>query len=148
MFQTGLFSNLVSKRSLTALGALALSLVLLIPAVGNAAPRDRDDDDDAASPRARSADGLRRARDPCTLAAVGLSRPHMPYRRPIMALPISPLIVPSAILLVDLPVLLLTTSLVLVFLYVSRRGIRFPEAMILLVIYVAYAATRLVGPGS
>ena len=32
-----------------------------------------------------------------TLAAVGLSRPHMPYRRPIMALLISPLIVPIII---------------------------------------------------
>ncbi len=31
-----------------------------------------------------------------TLAAVGLSRPQMPYRRPIMALLISPLIVPMA----------------------------------------------------
>ena len=32
-----------------------------------------------------------------TLAAVGLSRPHMPFRRPIMALLISPLIVPIII---------------------------------------------------
>ena len=32
-----------------------------------------------------------------TLAAVGLSRPQMPYRRPIMALLISPLIVPIII---------------------------------------------------
>ena len=58
------------------------------------------------------------------------------------------MIVPAAILLVDLPVLFLTTFLVLMFLYVTRRGIRKPEAVILLIIYFAYAALRLGGPGS
>ena len=61
---------------------------------------------------------------------------------------ISPMVVPAAILMVDLPVLLLTTILVLIFLYVSRRGIRSPEAVVLLAIYIAYAAVRLGGPGS
>ncbi len=67
---------------------------------------------------------------------------------PGVAAVISPLAVPVAILWVDLPVLLLTTVLVLGFLYVSRRGIRSIEAMILLTIYLVYAAVRLVGPGS
>jgi len=67
---------------------------------------------------------------------------------PGVAAVISPLAVPVAILWVDLPVLLLTTVLVLGFLYVSRRGIRSIEAMILLAIYFVYAAVRLVGPGS
>jgi len=67
---------------------------------------------------------------------------------PGIAAVISPLIVPSAILLVDLPVLLVTTLLVLLFLYVTRRGVRGPEAAILLLIYFSYAAVRLVGPGS
>ena len=67
---------------------------------------------------------------------------------PGIAAVISPVIVPAAILLVDLPVLFLTTFLVLMFLYVTRRGIRKPEAVILLIIYFAYAALRLGGPGS
>jgi cation:H+ antiporter len=67
---------------------------------------------------------------------------------PGIAAVISPLVVPSAILWVDLPVLLLATVLVLGFLYVSRRGIRSVEAMILGTIYIAYAAVRLIGPGS
>jgi hypothetical protein len=44
--------------------------------------------------------------------------------------------------------LVLATVLVLGFLYVSRRGIRSVEAMILGTIYIAYAAVRLIGPGS
>ena len=56
-------------------------------------------------------------------------------KMPGIAAVISPLVVPSAILLVDLPMLLLTTLLVLTFLYVSRRGIRVPEAVTLLLVY-------------
>jgi len=67
---------------------------------------------------------------------------------PGVAAVVSPLIVPSAVLFVDLPVLLVSTLLVLLFLYVTRRGVRGPEAAILLLIYVSYAAVRLVGPGS
>ncbi|MDA0679107.1 MAG: sodium:calcium antiporter [Proteobacteria bacterium] len=67
---------------------------------------------------------------------------------PGLAAVISPLIVPVAVLWVDLPVLLVTTVLVLGFLYVSKRGIRTVEAVILVTIYIGYAATRLVGPGS
>jgi cation:H+ antiporter len=67
---------------------------------------------------------------------------------PGLAAIISPLLVPAAILWVDLPVLLVVTVLVLGFLYVSRRGIRSIEATVLLSIYVAYSAVRLIGPGS
>jgi cation:H+ antiporter len=67
---------------------------------------------------------------------------------PGIAAVISPIVVPAAILWVDLPVLLVTTLLVLLFLYVTRRGVRGPEAAVLLVIYIGYAAVRLVGPGS
>lgn len=67
---------------------------------------------------------------------------------PGIAAVISPLIVVPAILLVDLPVLLVSTLLVLLFLYVTRRGVRGPEATILLLIYISYVAVRLVGPGS
>lgn len=67
---------------------------------------------------------------------------------PGIAAVISPVIVPAAILLVDLPVLFVTTFLVLMFLYVTRRGIKKPEAAILLMIYFAYVAVRLGGPGS
>jgi len=67
---------------------------------------------------------------------------------PGIAAVISPVIVPAAILLVDLPVLFVTTFLVLMFLYVTRRGVQKPEAVILLIIYFAYAAVRLGGPGS
>lgn len=67
---------------------------------------------------------------------------------PGLAAVISPLAVPVAVLWVDLPVLMLATVLVLGFLYVSRRGIHKVEAAILLTIYISYAATRLVGPGS
>ena len=61
---------------------------------------------------------------------------------------IYPLAIPSAVLLVDLPVLFIVTTLVLIFLYVTRRGIRGPEATVLLTIYIAYALLRLGGPGS
>ena len=67
---------------------------------------------------------------------------------PGLAASISPLVVPVAVLWIDLPVLLLVTVLVLGFLYVSRRGIKSIEAGILLAIYIAYAAVRLMGPGS
>ena len=67
---------------------------------------------------------------------------------PGLAAMISPLSVPAAVLSVDLPVLLVTTILVLGFLYVSRRGTRTTEAIILLTIYLAYATVRLIGPGS
>jgi cation:H+ antiporter len=67
---------------------------------------------------------------------------------PGIAAVISPLVVPAAILWVDLPVLFLATVLVLGFLYVSRRGIRSIEAIILGTIYIVYAAVRLIGPGS
>lgn len=67
---------------------------------------------------------------------------------PGIAAVISPLAVPAAVMLVDLPVLLLTTVLVITFLYVTGRGIRTPEALVLLVIYLGYAAVRLAGPGS
>lgn len=67
---------------------------------------------------------------------------------PGIAAVISPLIIPPAILMVDLPVLLLSTLLVLLFLYVSRRGVRGPEAAVLLLVFIGYAAVRLGGPGS
>jgi cation:H+ antiporter len=67
---------------------------------------------------------------------------------PGIAALISPLVVSPAILMIDLPVLLVSTLLVLIFLYVTRRGVRGPEAAILLFIYISYAAVRLVGPGS
>jgi cation:H+ antiporter len=67
---------------------------------------------------------------------------------PGIAAVIYPMVVPSAILLVDLPVLFFTTMLVLIFLYVTRRGIRAPEAAVLLTVYLSYVALRLVGPGS
>ena len=67
---------------------------------------------------------------------------------PGIAAVIAPVAVPVAILWVDLPVLLLCTVLVLGFLYVSRRGIRSIEAIILGSIYIVYATVRLIGPGS
>jgi len=67
---------------------------------------------------------------------------------PGIAAVISPLVIPPAILFIDLPVLLVSTLLVLLFLYVTRRGVRGPEATILLLIYISYAAVRLGGPGS
>jgi len=67
---------------------------------------------------------------------------------PGIAAVISPVLVPVAVLMVDLPVLLVTTILVITFLYVTGRGIRRPEAIVLLLIYLGYAAVRLAGPGS
>jgi cation:H+ antiporter len=67
---------------------------------------------------------------------------------PGIAAAISPLVVPAAVLIVDLPVLFVTTVLVLTFLYVTGRGIRSPEAAVMLAIYFGYAAVRLGGPGS
>ena len=51
---------------------------------------------------------------------------------PGIAAVISPVLVPVAVLMVDLPVLLVTTILVITFLYVTGRGIRRPEAIVLL----------------
>jgi cation:H+ antiporter len=67
---------------------------------------------------------------------------------PGIAAIISPLLVSSSFLFIDLPVLLLSTLLVLFFLYVTRRGIRGPEAAIFLLIYFSYAFVRLSGLGS
>ncbi|NNF17465.1 MAG: sodium:calcium antiporter [Gammaproteobacteria bacterium] len=67
---------------------------------------------------------------------------------PGLAAVISPLTVPRVVLLIDLPVLLLVTLLVIGFLYVSRRGVRKTEAVILLGLYAGYAIVRLTGPGS
>jgi cation:H+ antiporter len=67
---------------------------------------------------------------------------------PGIAAAIYPLAVPSAVLLIDLPVLFVVSVLVLFFLYVTGRGVRSPEAALLLTIYIGYAAVRLVGPGS
>ena len=67
---------------------------------------------------------------------------------PGVAAVIAPLIVPAAVLMVDLPILLVVTSLVLVFLYVTGRGVRVLEASVLLAIYIGYVFLRLSGPGS
>lgn len=67
---------------------------------------------------------------------------------PGIAAAIFPLVVPPAVLLIDLPVLFFVTMLTLIFLYVTGRGIRSPEAAVMLTIYIGYAAVRLVGPGS
>lgn len=67
---------------------------------------------------------------------------------PGIAATISPLAVPAAVLLIDLPTQLLVTVLVLLFLYVSRRGVQRPEASLLLIIYVGYIFIRMTGPGS
>ena len=67
---------------------------------------------------------------------------------PGIAATIYPLVVPSAVLLIDLPVLFVVSVLVLFFLYVTGRGVRSPEAAVLLTIYISYAAVRLIGPGS
>lgn len=67
---------------------------------------------------------------------------------PGIAAVIYPMVIPAGVMLVDLPVILIVTILVLIFLYVTRRGIRTPEAVVLLVIYIGYVALRLVGPGS
>lgn len=67
---------------------------------------------------------------------------------PGLAAAIHPLVIPTAVLLVDLPVLFVVTLLVLFFLYVTGRGIRSPEAALLLTLYIGYAVVRLGGPGS
>ena len=67
---------------------------------------------------------------------------------PGLAAIISPLAVPGAVLAIDLPVLLLVTVVVLVSLYLLRRGVRKPEALTLLAIYAGYVLVRLTGPGS
>ena len=67
---------------------------------------------------------------------------------PGLAAVISPLVVPAAIVFIDLPVLMLITLIVLLALYVSRRGIQKTEAVVLLAIYIAYVVVRLAGPGS
>ena len=67
---------------------------------------------------------------------------------PGIAAVISPVIVPAAILFIDLPALLVSTLLVLLFLYVTRRGVRGPEAVIMLLVYFSYVVVRLGGPGS
>ncbi|MEL7447883.1 MAG: sodium:calcium antiporter [Pseudomonadota bacterium] len=67
---------------------------------------------------------------------------------PGLAATIAPLAMPQAVLMIDLPVLLAVTLLVIGFLYVSRRGVQKPEAVILLGLYVGYAVVRLSGPGS
>lgn len=55
----------------------------------------------------------------------------------------SPLVVPVTVLWLDLPVLALVTTLALVFLYVSPRGVKKVEASILLAIYLSYAFFRI-----
>jgi len=67
---------------------------------------------------------------------------------PGLAAVISPLAVPGEVLSIDLPLLLLVTVLIIFFLYVSRRGVRKPEAITLLGIYLGYVFVRLMGPGA
>lgn len=67
---------------------------------------------------------------------------------PGLAAVISPLVVPGAMLFIDLPVLLLVTLIVLYALYISRRGVQKTEAAILLAVYISYIFLRLAGPGS
>ena len=55
----------------------------------------------------------------------------------------SPLVVPPEVITVDIAVLALVTVLVLAFLYVSPRGIKTPEALLLLTIYLVYIGVRL-----
>lgn len=62
---------------------------------------------------------------------------------PGLAAIISPLAVAGEVLLIDLPVLAVITTLVIGFLYVSRRGVRAPEGMLLLAVYASYVAVRL-----
>ena len=67
---------------------------------------------------------------------------------PGVAAVIAPLIIPASVLMIDLPVLLVVTSLVLVFLYVTGRGVRVLEASVMLAINIGYVFLRLNGPGS
>lgn len=66
---------------------------------------------------------------------------------PGVAAVIYPLVIPASVLVFDLPVLFIVTILVLLFLYVTRRGVQKPEAAALLLIYLAYGAWHLGGPG-
>jgi len=56
---------------------------------------------------------------------------------------ISPLPVPPEVITIDITVQAVVTILVLAFLYASPRGIRVPEALLLLAIYLAYIGIRL-----
>lgn len=56
---------------------------------------------------------------------------------------IYPLTVPPEVISVDIAVLALVTVLVLTFLYISPRGIKMPEALLLLTIYLVYIGIRL-----
>ncbi|QFU76325.1 sodium:calcium antiporter [Halioglobus maricola] len=56
---------------------------------------------------------------------------------------IAPLIVPPEVLFIDIPMLALVTTLALGFLYASPRGIKMPEALLLLSIYLLYVGIRL-----
>ena len=56
---------------------------------------------------------------------------------------IYPLAVPPEVISVDIAVLALVTVLVLTFLYASPRGIKIPEAFLLLTIYLVYIGIRL-----
>ena len=56
---------------------------------------------------------------------------------PGIAAAMSPIIVPAGVLVFDIPVQAVVTVLVLVFLYLSPRGIRMPEALVLLGIYLS-----------
>jgi cation:H+ antiporter len=58
---------------------------------------------------------------------------------------LSPLLVPAAVVAFDLPVLATITVLVLTFLYISPRGVKAPEAALLLSIYIGYVLVRLTG---
>ena len=56
---------------------------------------------------------------------------------------ISPLLVPRELLTVDIPILALITALALGFIYASPRGIKMPEALTMLAIYLVYVGIRL-----
>jgi cation:H+ antiporter len=56
---------------------------------------------------------------------------------------VSPLAVQAEVISVDIPVQALVTVLVLLFLYASPRGIKKPEALVLLAIYLGYIGFRL-----
>jgi cation:H+ antiporter len=56
---------------------------------------------------------------------------------------LSPLPVPPEVITVDFALLALITVLVLAFVYASPRGIKVPEALLLLAIYIAYVGVRL-----
>ena len=56
---------------------------------------------------------------------------------------IYPLAVPPEVISIDIAVLALVTVLVLCFLYISPRGIKTPEALLLLAIYLGYIGIRL-----